>query len=100
MAIIGIQSRTVQLRVTDPTPTDTAKYIVRYKTRSSHSDWVPVLRNKTSAVRVTVITLDGLHPYTTYLMELATQYKDGDEGPYSVPHSFATEQAGTLFVCS
>lgn len=96
MAIIGVQARTVQLRVTDPTPTDTAKYIVRYKTRSFHSDWVPVLRNKTSAI----ITLDGLHPYTTYLMELASHYKDGDEGPYSVPHSFATGQAGTLNICS
>ena len=100
MAIIGVQSRTVQLRVSDPTPSDTAKYIVRYKTRSSHSDWVPVLQNKTSAGRTTVITLDGLHPYTTYQMEVASHYKDGDEGPYSVPHSFATEQAGTFFVCS
>ena len=100
MAIIRVQSRSVQLRVTDPTPTDTAKYIVRYKTRSFHSDWVPVLRNKTSAGRNTVITLDELHPYTTYLMELASQYKDGDEGPYSVPHPIATEQAGTLFICS
>ena len=100
MAIIGVQSRTVQLRVTDPTPSDTAKYIVRYKTRSSPSDWVTVLRNKTSAGRDTVITLDGLRPYTTYLMELASRYKDGDEGPYSVPHSFATEQAGMPFACS
>lgn len=99
MAIIRVESCTVQLRVTDPTPTDTAEYIVRYKTRSFHSDWVPVLRNKTSANH-TVITLDGLHPYTTYLMELASHYKDGDEGPYSVPHSFATEQAGTLFIYS
>lgn len=100
MVIMGVQSRTVQLRVTDPTPSDTAKYIVRYKTRSFHSDWVPVVRNKTSAARDTVITLDGLHPYTTYLMELASFYKDGDEGPYSVPHSFATEQAGKFVVCS
>lgn len=100
MAIIGVQSRTVQLRVTDPTPTDTAKYIVRYKTRSFHSDWVPVLRNKTSTGRNTVITLDGLHPYTAYVMELASHYQDGDEGPYSVPHSFATEEAGTLFIRS
>lgn len=100
MVIIGFQSRTVQLRVTDPTPSETAKYIVRYKTRSSHSDWVQVLRNKTSAGRDTVISLDGLHPYTSYLMELASYYKDGDEGPYSVPHSFATEQAGKFFVYS
>lgn len=100
MDIIGVQSRTVQLRVTDPTPSETAMYIVRYKTRSSHSDWVQVLRNKTSAGRDTVISLDGLHPYTTYLMELASYYKDDDEGPYSVPHSFATEEAGTLFVYS
>ena len=99
MAIIGVQSRTVQLQVTDPTSADTAKYIVRYKTRSFHSDWVPVVRNKTSVGRNTVITLDGLHPYTTYLMELASYYKDGDEGPYSVPHSFATEQAGTVLIC-
>ena len=100
MTIIGVQSRTVQLRITDPTPTDTAEYIVRYKTHSIHSDWVPVLRNKTSRGRTTVITLDGLHPYTTYLMELASHYKDGDEGPYSVPHSFATERAGMLFIYS
>ena len=100
MAIIGVQSRTVQLRVTDPTPSDTSKYMVRYKTRSSYSDWVPVLRNKTSVGRNTVITLDGLHPYTTYQMEVASHYTDGDEGPYSVPHSFVTEQAGTFFVYS
>ena len=80
--------------MSDPTPTDTAKYIVRYKTHSPYSDWVLVERNKTSKGRDTVITLDSLHPYTTYLMEVASHYNDGDEGPYSVPHQFTTQQAG------
>ncbi|KAL9950767.1 hypothetical protein ACROYT_G043325 [Oculina patagonica] len=93
MVITKVQSRTVQLRVTDPTPSDTAKYIVRYKTHSPHSEWVSVLRNKTGSGRDTVIMLDGLHPYTKYLVEVAAYYKDGDEGPYSVPHPFETEQA-------
>ena len=94
MVITEVQSRTLQFRVTDPTPSDTAKYIVRYKTRSPHSDWIQVLRNKTSSGRDTVTMLGGLHPYTTYLMEVASYYKDGDEGPYSVPHAFETDQAG------
>lgn len=94
MGITKVQSRTVQLRVTDPNPSDTAKYFVRYKTHSPHSDWVSVLRNKTGSGRDTVIMLDGLHPYTRYLVEVASYYKDDDEGPYSVPHPFETEQAG------
>ena len=94
VAITEVQSRTLQFRVTDPTPTDTAKYIVRYKTRSAYWNWVQVERNKTSIGHDTIITLDGLHPYTRHLMEVASYYKDVDEGPFSVPHSFETKQAG------
>ena len=94
MVITEVQSRKLQFRVTDPTPSDTAKYIVRYKTRSPHSDWIRVLRNKTSGGRDTVSTLSGLRPYTKYVLEVASYYKDGDEGPYSVPHANETAQAG------
>ena len=42
----------------------------------------------------TLITVQGLHPYTAYVMEVASYYKDQDQGPYSFPQSVITKQAG------
>ena len=42
----------------------------------------------------TLITVQDLHPYTAYFMEVASYYKDQDQGPYSFPQSVITKQAG------
>lgn len=42
----------------------------------------------------TLITVQDLHPYTAYVMEVASYYKDQDQGPYSFPQSVFTKQAG------
>jgi len=51
-------------------------------------------RNKTSQGGDAWITLHGVHPYTAYKVEVASYYKDGDIGPYSVDKRFITKQAG------
>lgn len=107
VVIMDVQSRTLRFRVKDPTPTDTAKYIVRYRKRSVYWDWVQVELNKTTRGDDTMVTLDGLHPYTAYIVEVASYYNDDDEGPFSMPQSFETKEAGEdyvlflfcLFVC-
>lgn len=92
--ISEVQSRRVLLHVTDPTPAETAMYIVRYKTDIGHSPWVSEKRNKTSQGGDAWIMLHGVHPYTAYRVEVASYYKDRDEGPYSVDKRFITKQAG------
>ena len=49
----------------------------------------------------TLITVQDLHPYTAYVMEVASYYKDQDQGPYSFPQSVITKQAGnwTIQLC-
>lgn len=98
VVIMDVQSRTLRFRVKDPTPTDTAKYIVRYRKRSVYWDWVQVELNKTTRGDDTMVTLDGLHPYTAYIVEVASYYNDDDEGPFSMPQSFETKEAGEDYV--
>lgn len=94
LVISDVQSRRVLLHVTDPTPADTAQYVVRFKTDIGHSSWLMEKRNKTSQGGDAWITLHGVHPYTAYKVEVASYYKDGDIGPYSVDKRFITKQAG------
>ena len=92
--ISEVQARQVVLDVRDPTPTDTSQYLVRYKTDSGHSSWVEEKRNKTGQGGDDWITLHGVHPYTSYTVEVASYYRDEDIGPYSVNKHFTTKQAG------
>ena len=94
--VTDVQSRQVLLHVTDPTPADTLQYMVRYKTDTGHSPWLINKRNKTSPGGDARITLYGVHPYTSYTVEVASYYKDGDVGPYSVNKHFKTKQAGKM----
>ena len=88
------KARSVTLRVTDPTPDETAKYRVRVKRSNQHSAWSEVLQAKTNFDSVTMLTLNGLLPYMKYIVEVASYYKDGDIGPNSLPFRFTTHQAG------
>lgn len=67
---------------------------MRYKTNTGHSSWLIEMRNKTSQTGDVSITLHGVLPFTSYTVEVASYYKDGDVGPYSVNKHFKTEQAG------
>ena len=93
MFISEVQSRQVRLHVTDPTPTETEKYLVLYKTDTRHSPWVLEEHSKTSQSEDAWITLHGVHPYTAYIVEVASYYKYHDAGP-SIPKWFLTKQAG------
>lgn len=91
--ISEVQARQVVLHVRDPTPTDTSQYLVRYKADPGHSSWVEEKRNKSGQGGDAWITLHGVHPYTSYTVEVASYYRDEDIGPYSVNKHFTTKQA-------
>lgn len=80
----------------DPTPAHSAKYLVRYKTNAETSQWKLDEYSKVTQGGYTLITVHNLHPYTTYVVEVASYYKDQDQGPYSFPQSVITKQAGNV----
>lgn len=94
MVIPEVQARQVTLRVTDPTPADTSKYLVRYKKDAGHAQWVTKEIRMDGQVSDVDVTLNGVQPFTAYVVEVASYYKDQDEGPYSIPKRFTTKQAG------
>ena len=94
MVISEVQARQITLHITDPTPADTSKYLVRYKKDTGHAHWVTKEKSKVGQGSDVYMTLNGVHPFTAYVVEVASYYKDQDEGPYSVPKRFTTKQAG------
>lgn len=94
MVISEVQARQITLHITDPTPADTAKYLVRHKKDTGHAQWVTKKKSKIGQDSHVYVTLNGVHPFTEYVVEVASYYKDQDEGPYSIPKRFTTKQAG------
>ena len=94
MVISEVQARQITLHITDPTPADTSKYLVRYKKDTGHAQWVTKEKSKIGQGSDVYVTLNGVHPFTAYVVEVASYYKDQDEGPYSIPKRFTTKQAG------
>ena len=97
MTTSDIKANEVTVKVADPSPHDTEKYLVRYR-RVHQFDQVNIERPKKMKVEgdrtVAVLLVEGLHPYTRYQIEVASSFIDQDIGPYSVPQQFMTEEAG------
>jgi hypothetical protein len=83
--------------IIDPVPHDTAKYLVRYKIKDLENvPWsmTQFTRREIKRSSIAYVTLKGLIPFTTYMTEVSSVYKDGDNGPYSVPITFTTQEDG------
>lgn len=97
------KARAISLGILDPVPQDTAKYLVRYKIKDLETvPWstAQFTRPRIKTSSIAYITLDKLIPFTTYVTEISSAYKDGDTGPYSIPMTFTTEEDGEYILVS
>ncbi|XP_031559855.1 adhesion G protein-coupled receptor L3-like isoform X2 [Actinia tenebrosa] len=89
------KARAISMGIIDPVPQDTAKYLVRYRIKDlENAPWstTQFTRPRIKSSSIAYITLDKLIPFTTYVTEISSAYKDGDSGPYSIPVTFTTQE--------
>ncbi|KAK3727870.1 hypothetical protein QZH41_010595 [Actinostola sp. cb2023] len=93
--VANLKSRFATIGIMDPAPLDTSWYLIRYKVEDDENGPWSTIRRPRSPIKkssIAYLTIKDLKPFTTYLTEVSSLYKDGDVGPYSIPLSFTTHE--------